>query len=214
MDSVTVTITDLTFPDNLKDAFCKFRPVVSLKYKDSNNKAAFAREALPGLGSRDYWECEKDNKNKEGYVRHDSLAKVDMDKLDVMKREITFSDLDVKSFDRLEVEIWDIDIKVGWEKIATNVIKMIPPEIAVGLINPALPPTLMMVKGAFEKASGKTVPDLQKKLFNRLIGKEDGAARSIFAKSQPLENPPQSEVTLTGPGTQGNYSISLEIVVS
>ena len=216
MTSVYIAITDLTFPEKLKDDYCKFRPVVSLRYKDSNDRTAYAREALPGLGNRDYWECEKDNQGKPGHVgvRHDSLPKVDMEKLDIMKREISFENLDIKSFDRLEVEIFDIDIKVGWEKIASNVIKMIPPEVAAGLINPGLPPTLMLVKSAFEKASGKSIPDLEKNLINRLIGKEDGAARSIFAKSQTLTNPPPKLLTLTGPGTQGNYSVSLELDVT
>jgi hypothetical protein len=213
MNSVNITITDLTFPDKLEDKYCKFRPVVSLRYKDSNDKTTYAREVLPGLGKRDYWECEKDNKNKDGYVRHDTLPKVDMEnKLDISKREITFDDLDIKTFDRIEVEIFDIDIKVGWEVTVSKLATLIPAD-ALTLLNPALPPTLMLVKAAVEKATGKNVKDLEKGLISKLVGKEDGAARSIFARSQTLTNPPQTSVTLAGPGTQGNYSVSLEIEV-
>lgn len=212
MKSVYIAITDLTFPEKLEDKYCKFRPVVSLRYKDSNNKTTYAREVLPGLGKRDYWECEKDNKNKDSYVRHDTLPKVDADKLDIMKREITFEGLDIKSFDRIEIEIFDIDIKVGWEVTVSKLATLIPAD-TLALINPALPPTLILIKKAYEKASGKSVSDLEKGLVSKLIGKEDGAARSIFAKSQPLTNPPQTSVTLTGPGTQGNYSVTLEIGV-
>jgi hypothetical protein len=214
MNSVYIAITDLTFPANLEDKYCKFRPVVSLRYKDSNDKATYAREVLPGLGKRDYWECEKDNKNKDGYVRHDTLPKVDMEnKLDISKREIQFDDLDIKSFERIEVEIFDIDIKVGWEVTVSKLATLIPPDAAALLI-PGLPPTFMLVKAAVEKATGKNVKDLEKSLISKLIGKEDGAARSIFARSQKLENPPQTEITLSGPGTQGDYSVSLEIEVS
>lgn len=214
MKSVYIAVTDLTFPEKLEDKYCKFRPVVSLRYKDSNDKTTYAREVLPGLGKRDYWECEKDNKNKDGYVRHDTLPKVDMEnKLDISKREITFDDLDIKTFDRIEVEIFDIDIKVGWEVTVSKLATLIPAD-ALALLNPALPPTLMLVKAAVEKATGKNVSDLEKGLISKLIGKEDGAARSIFARSQQLTNPPQTSVTLAGPGTQGDYSISLEIEVS
>lgn len=213
MNSVYIAITDLTFPDKLEDKYCKFRPVVSLRYKDSNDKTAYARHVLPGLGKRDYWECEKDNKNKDGYVRHDTLPKVDMEnKLDISQREITFDDLDIKSFERIEVEIFDIDIKVGWEVTLANLATMIP-DNAMALLMPGLPPTFMMVKAAVEKATGKSVPN-QKELISKLVGKEDGAARSIFARSQTLTNPPQTSVTLAGPGTQGNFSVGLEIEVS
>lgn len=213
MKSVYIAITDLTFPEKLEDKYCKFRPVVSLRYKDSNDKTTYAREVLPGLGKRDYWECEKDNKNKDGYVRHDTLSKVDMEnKLDISKREIAFDDLDIKTFERIEVEIFDIDIKVGWEVTVSKLATLIP-ENAMALLMPGLPPTFMLVKAAIEKATGKAMPN-QKELIGKLVGKEDGAARSIFARSQTLTNPPQTEITLAGPGTQGDYSVSLEIEVS
>ncbi len=213
MKTVDIVVTDLTFPANLKDEYCKFRPLISLRYIDSNDKIAYAREALPGLGSRDYWECERGNKNKNGYVRHDTLPKVDMDtKLDISKREIIFSDLDVKSFERIEVEIFDIDIKVGWEKIVGGVLKMIP-DVALPFIDPALPPTLMLIKKAIEKGTGKNVNDLEKGLINKAIGKEDGAARSIWAHSKDLTNPPPQTLTITGTGTKGTYSVSLTINV-
>lgn len=214
MPTVDIVVTDLTFPESLKDAYCKFRPLISLRYIDSHDKIAYAREALPGLGSRDYWECEKDNHNKEGYVRHDSLPKVDMDtKLDVSKREVIFKDLDVKSLERLEVEIFDIDIKVGWEKIVGGVLKMVP-EVALPYLNPALPPTLTLIKGAIEKGTGKKVDDLEKALIAKAIGKDDGAARSIWVHSKDLTSPPPQTLTITGPGTQGNYSVSLTIKVT
>jgi hypothetical protein len=213
MATIDIVVTDLTFPANLEDKYCKFRPLISVRYKDSHDKITYAREALPGLGNRDYWECEKDNRKKDNYVRHDTEPKVDMDKLDVSQREIIFSDLDVKSLERIEVEIFDIDIKVGWEKVLQTTLKMLPPD-AIKFINPALPLTLTLVKGAIEKATGKSVQDLEKGLISKAIGKEDGAARSIWVHSKDLKSPPPKELTITGPGTHGNYSLSLTIEVS
>src|SRR5687768_17558297 len=102
MATIDIVVTDLTFPASLEDRYCKFRPLISVRYRDSNDKITYAREALPGLGKRDYWECEKDNKNKYNYVRHDTLPKVDMDKVDISQREIIFNDLDVKKLERVE----------------------------------------------------------------------------------------------------------------
>jgi hypothetical protein len=213
MATIDIVVTDLTFPANLEDKYCKFRPLISVRYRDSQDKITYAREALPGLGSRDYWECEKDNKKKDNYVRHDTEPKVDPYKLDVSQREIIFNDLDIKSLDRIEVEIFDIDIKVGWEKVVQSALKMLPAD-ALQFINPALPVTLMLVKGAIEKATGKNVQDLEKGLINKAIGKEDGAARSIWVHSQNLTNPPPQTLTITGPGTHGNYSITMTVEVS
>jgi hypothetical protein len=213
MANIDITVTDLTFPANLEDKYCKFRPLISVRYKNSEGKTTYAREALPGLGPRDYWECEKDNRKKDNYVRHDTLPKVDMDKLDVSQREILFSDLDVKSLERVEVEIFDIDIKTGLEKALQTGLKLLPQDALV-LINPALPVTLTLVKEAVERGTGKKVDDLEKGLINKLIGKEDGAARSIWVHSQDLTDPPAPSITITGPGKQGSYSITLQMEVT
>lgn len=212
MATIDIIVTDLTFPEDLKDAFCKFRPIISLRYRDANNKILFAREALPGLGNRDYWECEKDNKNKGEYVRHDTEPKVDMDKLDIMRREIIFNDIEFKSLERIEIELLDIDIKVGWEKVLQTVLKSLPANITT-LINPALPLTLNLIKEAVEQGTGKKVADLEKGLISKAIGKDDGAARTIWARSKELTDPLPEILTLTGPGTEGNYSMTLKIEV-
>lgn len=212
MATIDIIVTDLTFPAELKDAFCKFRPLISLRYRDANNKILFAREALPGLGSRDYWECEKDNKNKPEYVRHDTEPKVDMDKLDISKREIIFNDLEIQRLERIELELFDIDIKVGWEKVLQTVLKSLPQNVTM-FINPALPLTLALVKEAVEKGTGKKVADLEKSLISKAIGKDDGAARSIWVRSKELTEPLPETLTITGPGTQGNYSMTLKIEV-
>jgi hypothetical protein len=211
MDTINVTLTSLTFPAKLEDKFCKFRPLISIRYRDSNDKIMFAREAVPGLGKRDYWECEKDNKNKAEYVRHDTEPEVDMNKLAVSKREITFSDLDVKTLERVDVEIFDVDIKAGFfDALRGNVLKILP-VAAAPFIPAALPLTLTLIKNAVEQGTGKKVSDLEKGLLAKAIGKEDGAARSLWAHSQTLTGKPKQRISVSGPGVQGEYSVTLEI---
>src|SRR5215210_6837742 len=103
MATVDIVLTDLTFPEKLEDKYCKFRPLISLRYTDSQGQINYAREALPGLGNRDYYECEKGNKKKDNYVRDATQPKVDMNKVDISQREIIFNDLDIKSLDRVEL---------------------------------------------------------------------------------------------------------------
>jgi len=211
MDTIIVTVTDLTFPAKLEDKFCKFRPLISIRYRDANDKILFAREAMPGLGKRDYWECEKDNKSKPDFVRHDSEPKVDMDKLGISRREITFSDLNVNKLERVDLELLDIDIKAGFfDALKDNLLKVLP--VAITPFLPAtLPLSLTLIKSAIEKGTNKKLSDLQKGLIDKAIGKEDGAARTIFTHSQTLATEPKQTITLTGAGVQGDYSMTMEI---
>jgi hypothetical protein len=213
MATIDVTLTELIFPATLKDAFCKFRPLISIRYRDSSNKIMFAREALPGLEKHDYWECEKGNRNKPEYVRDDAGHKLDTNKVDVSKREIIFNDLDVKKLERVEVEIFDIDVSGFWDKLRVEVLKVVP--IAAAAFIPAtLPLSLMLIKSAVEQGTGKKVTDLEKGLIDKAMGKADGAARSIWMHSQPLTSDANQTITMNAPGVQGDYTVSLEIEVS
>jgi hypothetical protein len=214
MATIDVVVTDLTFPEKLEDKYCKFRPLISIRYRDSDNKIMYAREALPGLEKRDYWECEKDNKNKPDYVRDDAGHKVDMDKLDSTKREVVFNDLDLKKLETVIVEIFDIDIKSGfWDHFKDNVLKVLP-LVAAPFIPTALPLSLTLLKDAIEKGTGKKVADLEKGLIDKAMGREDGVARSLWTHSKPLTGDEQQTVTIKGGGVHGDYSVTLEINLS
>ncbi len=213
MATIELTLTDLTFPAKLEDKYCKFRPLVSVRYRDANNRIVYAREALPGLGKRDYWECEKGNKNKPEYVRNEALHKVDMNKLDVTRRQIVFNDLDLKKPELLVVEIFDIDVSGFWDKLRKELLKVLP--VAVAAFIPAnLPLTLVLIKEAFEKGTGKKVTDLQNSIIDKAMGREDGAARSLWVQSKPLTNKAKQTVTITGGGIQGDYSVTVAVRVT
>lgn len=213
MATLDVTLTDLTFPANLEDKYCKFRPLISIRYRDSGDKAMFAREAMPGLGKGDYWECEKGNKSKPNYVRDEVGHKVDMNKVDVSKRQITFSDIDLKKLETVMVEIYDVDVSGFWDKLRKELLKVLP-VAAAAFIPATLPVTLTLIKNAIEQGTGKKVADLEKGLIDKAMGKEDNVARSIWVHSQPLTNDPKQTSTITGGGVHGDYSVSLEIEVS
>jgi hypothetical protein len=214
MATINIALTDLSFPAKLDDKYCKFRPLVSVRYRNSDNKIAYAREAVPGLGKRDYWECEKDNKNKPGYARHATEPRVDMGKLPPSQREIMFEDLDVKKLERVEVELFDVDINTGfWDKLRENLVKALPVAVAP-FIPVALPLTLTIIKEAVEKGTGKQVADLQKGLLSKAMGKEDGVARTLWAGSAKLTDEPQQTLTLSGSGVEGDYSLTLDLEVT
>lgn len=213
MATIEITLTDLTFPSKLDDKYCKFRPLVSIRYRDSGDKIMYAREALPGLGKRDYWECEKGNKNKPEYVRNEALHKVDMNKLDVTRRQIALNDLDLKKLELLVVEIFDVDVSGFWDKLRKELLKVLPVAVAP-FIPAALPLTLMTIKEAFEKGTDKQVTDLQKSVIDKAMGREDGVARSLWVQSKPLTSKDQQTVTINGGGIQGDYSVTVELQVT
>jgi hypothetical protein len=213
MSNIDITVTDLTFPANLEDKFCKFRPLISLRYRDPSDQVLFLREAIPGLSKGDYWECELGNKKKPNYVRNEAGHKVDMDKIDSSARTITFSDVHIKNLETVIVEIYDIDITGFWDKLRKELLKILP--IAVAPFIPAtLPLTLTFIKSAIEQGTGKKVNDLAKGVIDKAMGKEDNSARSIFVRSEPLKSNNSQTLTLKGGGIEGTYSVTLDIVVS
>jgi len=214
MSTVRITVTELTFPQQLEDAFCRFRPLISLSYINSSGQPVIARAALPGIGERDFWDCElKHKKDLEVYVRDDNAPKVDMKKLNVKKRQVMFENLDVRSFERIDVEVFDIDTIPGWRKTLEVVLQNLPKEALLAL-QPEVPAALMIVKAAVEKQSGKKLLDLEGDLLDKLIGKKDKVARSIWLSTgQDLSNPPEATVRLTGAGRKGEYALSMKIEI-
>jgi hypothetical protein len=88
------------------------------------------------------------------------------------------------------------------------------PVAATPFFPATVPITLTLIKAAVEQGTNKKVSDLQKSVIEKAIGKEDGAARSIFVQSQDLTSDPKQTITLTGPGVHGDYSVSLEIAAN
>ena len=119
----------------------------------------------------------------------------------------------MKKLERVEVEIFDIDVSGFWDKLRVEVLKVVP-VAAAAFIPATLPLSLMMLKSAVEQGTGKKVTDLEKGLIDKAMGKADGAARSIWMHSQPLTSDANQTITINAPGVQGDYTVSLEIEVS
>jgi hypothetical protein len=109
MSNVSITMTDFTFPTNLKDAFATFRIQLVLSYTNSEDKSAEVKEILPGAGEKDYWECEKGHKNDFNFVRRADAPKIDMEKILEGGATATFADLKFNSLDSLMVTIYDVE---------------------------------------------------------------------------------------------------------
>ena len=213
MATIEITVTDLIFPEKLDDKYCKFRPLISVRYRDLGDQVVFEREAIPGLSKGDYWECEKGNKKKDNYVRDEANHKVDMNKIDVTQRTITFSNLPLKKLEMIIVEIYDIDVTGFWDKLRKELLTVVP-ILAAPYIPVALPLSLTIIKAAVEQGTGKKVTDLSKGIIDKAMGKENNSARSIWVRSQPLTKKAKQSIVLTGGGTQGDYSVGLDIAVS
>jgi hypothetical protein len=127
-----------------------------------------------------------------------------------MQRQVSFNDLDVKSFERMDIEIFDIDTKPGWKKTLEKALETFPPEVLLAF-QPEIPAALMLVKTAVEKGTGHGLADLEMDLLNKLIGKKDGLARSLYARSEDLTTPLPPTLTSKGAGKQGDYSITLKL---
>ena len=88
------------------------------------------------------------------------------------------------------------------------------PVAAAPFFPAALPLSLMLIKGAIEKGTNTKVADLEKGLINKAMGKEDGAARSLWSHSKTLTSSAQQTVTIEGASGHGDFSVTLEIEIT
>src|SRR5437660_2658386 len=114
MPNVDLTVTDFTFPADLKDKYAAFRLQVFLRYAEADGKLVDVMEVIPGAGDKDYWECENGNKKKPNFVRHPTLPKIDTTKVDESAREALFAGLKFKTLERVTVKIYDIEKDGNW----------------------------------------------------------------------------------------------------
>jgi hypothetical protein len=110
----------------------------------------------------------------------------------------------------MDLEIFDIDTKPGWKKTLEKALETFPPEVLLAF-QPEIPAALMLVKTAVEKGTGHNLADLEMDLLNKLIGKKDGLARSLWARSEDLKNTLPPTLNSRGAGIQGDYSLTLKM---
>jgi hypothetical protein len=124
MANIKLTVTDFTFPADLKDKFAAFRLSVFLRYLDKDDKLVDVMEVIPGVGDSDFWECEKGNKKKQNFVRHATLPKIDITKVSESRREALFAGINFKSLERVTVKIYDIEKDGKWDKAFREGLKL------------------------------------------------------------------------------------------
>jgi hypothetical protein len=176
MANVTLTVTDFTFPADLKDDFASFRLSITLRYLDQEDKLIDVMEVIPGAGDKDYWECEKGNKKKPNFVRDSKLPKIDTTKVDQAAREALFKNLNFKSLERVTVKIYDIEKDGKWDKVFREGLKL---ALGVGLdllpVGTAI--TVGNVLASLKKSKAADRSEIEKK-FDDLIDASAKAGRS------------------------------------
>jgi hypothetical protein len=175
MPNVSFTMTDFTFPANLKDAFATFRIQLALRYTDKDGKFVDVKEILPGAGENDFWECEKGNKGKKNFVRQKDAPKIDISKIPESGAEALFAGLAFKSLNRVMVTIFDIEKDGKLDKFWRGAVK-----IAFGAALDLLPAGTAITVGNVLKALKKKPDDRSdiEKQFDDLIDKSKKAGKT------------------------------------
>jgi hypothetical protein len=209
MSNVILTVTDFTFPADLKDAFASFRLAVTLRYSDADGTFVDVKEVIPGAGNDDYWECEKGNKKKENYVRDSALPKIDTKRVDVSRREALFAGLKFKSLERVAVKIYDIEKDGMWDKVLDKGFKL---AFGVGLelLSAGTPITVGNVLTALKKSKAADRSEVEKQ-FDDLIDSslKAGRTRLLWEHSADIEGiTPGDYFAVTGNSQLGVFTVN------
>lgn len=207
MANIKLTVTDFTFPADLKDDFAAFRLSVFLRYTDSNDKLVDVMEVIPGVGEADYWECEKGNKKKPNFVRDPSLPKIDTTKVDESRREALFSGLKVKSLERVVVRIYDIEKDGKFDKIIRDGLQL-GLGLSVGMLVAGTPFTIGNILTA-KKGKDEDRGEIEKKVSEIIDSTlKAGKARLIWEHSADIEGITSGDhFAVTGNSQLGIFTI-------
>ncbi len=189
MANIKLTVTDFTFPADLKDKYAAFRLSAFLRYTDSEDKLVDVMEVIPGAGNTDYWECEKGNKNRPDFVRHSTLPKIDITKVDESRREALFAGLKFKSLERVTVKIYDIEKDGKWDKVFREGLKLAF-GVGVDLLSAGTAITVGNAYAALNKKLGKDADrsEVEKKFIELIdASAKKGRSRFLWEHSADIE---------------------------
>lgn len=208
MANVRLTVTDFTFPADLKDKFAAFRLSIYLRYLDPDDNLVDVMEVLPGGGDKDYWECEKGNKDDANYVRHPTLPKLDTKVVDKAAREVIFKGLKIKSLDQVRVKIYDIEKDGKWDDVFRKGLK-VAFDVGLNLISAGTAITVGNALTALKKSKEADRSEVEKE-FNKLIDEsaKKGRSRVLWDHSVDLEGKAVgTPFTITGDSKVGTFTV-------
>ena len=214
MSNVTLTVTDFTFPADLKDKFAAFRLSVYLRYIDGDDKLVDVMEVIPGAGDKDYWECEKGNKGDENYVRHPTLPKIDTTVVGESRREALFEGLKFKSLERVTVKIYDIEKDGKWDKITRKTLK-IAFGVALNMLGAGTAITVGNVLKELKKSKDADRSEVEKE-FNKMIDDSAKAGRSrlLWEHSADIEGITSGDhLAVTGNSQLGIFTVDFASLI-
>ncbi|HEY0319383.1 MAG TPA: hypothetical protein VGC66_00280 [Pyrinomonadaceae bacterium] len=216
MANITLTVTDFTFPADLKDDFAAFRLSVTLRYMDPDDKLVDVMEVIPGAGNKDYWECEKANQKdpKKNPVRHPTLPKIDTTKVDVSRREALFAGLKFKSLDRVTVKIYDIEKDGKWDKILNKSLK-IAFGVGLELLSAGTAITVGNVLTLIKKSKAADRSEVEKQ-FDDIIDASTKAGRSrlLWEHSADIEGITSGDhFAVTGNSALGIFTVDFASLI-
>jgi len=211
MPNVLLTVTDFTFPADLKDDYAAFKLAVTLRYVDADGTLVDVKEVVPGAGEDEYWECEKGNKKKKNYVRDPKLPKIDTTKVGVSRREALFAGLKFKSLERVAVRIYDVEKDGKWDGILDKGLKI---AFGVGLemLSAGTAITVGNVLSQIKKSKAADRSEIEKQ-FDDLIDAriKDRKARLLWEHSADIDGITSGDhFSVTGNSELGIFTVDFE----
>jgi hypothetical protein len=209
MPNILLTVTDFTFPADLKDKYASFRLQVYLRYTDADGKLVDVMEVIPGAGDEDYWECEKGNKNRPNFVRDPKLPRLDTTKVDEAARQAVFAGLKYKALDRVRVKVYDIEKDGQWDKILRKGLKLAF-GVGIELLSAGTAITVGNVLSVLKKSKAADRSEVEKQ-FDDMIdaSKKAGRTRLIWEHSADIEGITSGDpFAVTGNSQLGVFTIN------
>lgn len=205
MPNFELTLEGFTFPKDLPEARSTFRFLIDIRYIDPDGKFATTHAVLPGLDT--YWECEKEKEGEASFVRHKTLPKIDIDKIDEWDRLIVL--LKAKELHSLQIKVFDIEKSGGFldriKEYAGMIVEALVGKattVATGGI-----PAPDFAKDAF----GAAVHDVETFALAQLAGVKQQNSLIFKRSEKSFPAAPGGAFKIKGAGTKGDYEVEIKV---
>jgi len=189
------------FPRKLSRRKANFRFVADLRYVNGRGEHDTEHAVLPDIDR--LWECDPERRDSPGFVRgreSADTASLDMDRIDAWDRLVLLVRGD--ALHSVQFKVFDVNRSDGWDRLRRSLGDVV--RTLIGRARSSVPEKAWIVSDSL----GAAATDLESALVTRLAGGDD----LLFRGSSLLGEP--GEITISGRGTDGEYTIRCRLTVS
>ncbi|MFQ5690711.1 MAG: hypothetical protein ACE5HQ_10615 [Gemmatimonadota bacterium] len=204
MSTLSLELREFSFPEELSNNRANFRVVFDVKYWTGSGARTTLKTSnaiKPGIDV--FWECDRRKADRANFRRAggppDFEPRLDMDRLDDWDKVVV--SLHSGGIHSVRAKLFDVDREDIWDKVVSFAGTLVR-----GIFGSARKVVTGVLPDALSGSAGDAIDEVSSYLVKKMAG---GGDKVLF---QGSARPERGSVEIRGQGTDGTYTIRLEVV--